>query len=149
MDARLRMRDNQAVTQAYTHPTGYRFDDFYLDVENRELRREGKTLALNSKYFDVLLLLVSRAGRLVEKQRIFDEVWSGVFVTDAALTAKVKTAIASDVGVGTAANINVQTYNGEVQLSGFVSSPDEASRAVHAANSVNGVRVVRNDVRVK
>ncbi|HEY7547267.1 MAG TPA: transcriptional regulator, partial [Blastocatellia bacterium] len=90
MDARLRMRDNQAVTQAYTHPTGYRFDDFYLDVENRELRRDGKTLALNSKYFDVLLLLVSRAGRLVEKQRIFDEVWSGVFVTDAALTQCIK-----------------------------------------------------------
>ena len=74
---------------------------------------------------------------------------AGEFTSDAALTAKVKTAIASDVGVGTAANINVQTYNGEVQLSGFVSSPDEASRAVHAANSVNGVRVVRNDVRVK
>ncbi|MEW6207034.1 MAG: winged helix-turn-helix domain-containing protein [Acidobacteriota bacterium] len=76
--------------QAQTHTSGYRFDDFYLDVENRELRREGRPLALNSKYFDVLLLLVSRAGRLVEKQRIFDEVWSGVFVTDAALTQCIK-----------------------------------------------------------
>ncbi len=78
------------MAQAHIHPAGYRFDDFYLDVENRELRREGRPLALNSKYFDVLLLLVSRSGRLVEKQRIFDEVWDGVFVTDAALTQCIK-----------------------------------------------------------
>lgn len=74
---------------------------------------------------------------------------AGEFTSDAALTAKVKTAIATDVGAGTAANINVQSYKGEVQLSGFVSSPDEARRAVEAAKSVEGVRVVRNDVRVR
>jgi osmotically-inducible protein OsmY len=73
----------------------------------------------------------------------------GQFTSDAALTAKVKTAIADDVGVGTAANINVQSYKGEVQLSGFVASPDEASRAVQAANSVDGVRAIRSDVQVK
>src|SRR5713226_5828188 len=69
---------------------GYRFDEFDLDARNRRLSRNGKLLALNSKYFDVLLLLVSRAGQLVEKQRIFDEVWDGVFVTDAALTQCIK-----------------------------------------------------------
>ena len=74
---------------------------------------------------------------------------AGEFTSDAALTAKVKTAIVTDVGAGTAANINVQSYKGEVQLSGFVANADEASRAVKAANSVEGVRVVRNDVRVK
>ncbi len=78
------------MAQAHMHPSGYRFDDFHLDVENRELRRAGLPLALNSKYFDVLLLLVSRSGRLVEKQRIFDEIWDGVFVTDAALTQCIK-----------------------------------------------------------
>src|SRR2546425_1681113 len=70
--------------------SGYRFDDFNLDARNRRLSRKGQPLALNSKYFDVLLLLVSRAGQLVEKQRIFDEVWDGVFVSDAALTQCVK-----------------------------------------------------------
>lgn len=74
---------------------------------------------------------------------------AGEFTSDAALTAKVKTAIATDVGAGTAANINVQSYKGEVQLSGYVSSAEEASKAVQAANSVDGVRVVRNDVRVR
>jgi len=70
--------------------TGYRFDDLYLDLRNRELRRNGRALTLNSKYFDVLHLLVRRNGRLVEKQKIFDEVWAGVIVTDAALTQCIK-----------------------------------------------------------
>jgi osmotically-inducible protein OsmY len=74
---------------------------------------------------------------------------AGEFTSDAALTAKVKTAIAHEVGVGTAANINVQSYKGEVQLSGFVASADQASRAVQAANGVTGVRTVQNDVQVK
>jgi len=69
---------------------GYRFDDFYLDASNRRLSRSGEPIALNSKYFDVLLLLVSRSGQLVEKQSLFDEVWNGLFVTDAALTQCIK-----------------------------------------------------------
>ena len=73
----------------------------------------------------------------------------GQFAGDAALTAKEKTAIANDVGAGTAANINVNSYRGEVQLTGFVSSQDEARRAANAATRVDGVSRVVNDVRVK
>src|SRR5215831_10195807 len=68
----------------------YRFDDFHLDARNRLLVRGGDPVPLNSKYFDVLLLLVSQSGQLVEKNRIFNEVWDGVFVTDAALTQCIK-----------------------------------------------------------
>jgi DNA-binding winged helix-turn-helix (wHTH) protein len=68
----------------------YRFDDFYLDARNRQLLRNGEPVPLNSKYLDALVLLVSHSGRLVEKQRIFEEVWDGVFVTDAALTQCIK-----------------------------------------------------------
>jgi osmotically-inducible protein OsmY len=74
---------------------------------------------------------------------------AGEFTSDAALTAKVKTAIATDVGAGTAANINVNSYKGEVQLSGFVASADQANQAAQAARNVDGVVSVRNDVRVK
>jgi DNA-binding winged helix-turn-helix (wHTH) protein len=73
-----------------TQVAGYRFDDIYLDVRNRQLWRKGQLLPLTSKYFDVLLLLVRQSGHLVEKQRIFDEVWDGVIVTDAALTQCIK-----------------------------------------------------------
>ena len=74
---------------------------------------------------------------------------TGQYVDDATVTAKVKTAIATDVGIKAAANVNVETSHGVVQLSGFAASDDQASRAVQAAKKVAGVRSVRNDIRVK
>ena len=74
---------------------------------------------------------------------------AGEFTDDAALTAKVKTAIATDAGAKTAAVVNVETYRGVVQLTGFVDSDDQASRAVSAAKKVQGVRSVKNDIRLK
>ena len=68
---------------------------------------------------------------------------------DVALTAKVKTAIATDVGARAAASINVETYKGVVQLSGFVDSRDMANRAVDAAKKVSGVKTLKNDLRLK
>jgi osmotically-inducible protein OsmY len=74
---------------------------------------------------------------------------TGEFTNDAALTARVKSAIATDVGARTAAAINIETYRGVVQLTGFVDSEDQASRAVAAAKKVQGVRSVKNDIRIK
>jgi len=74
---------------------------------------------------------------------------AGEYASDAGLTAKVKTAIATDVGARTAAGVNVETYKGTVQLSGFVDSQDQATRAADAAKKVEGVRSVKNDIRVK
>jgi hyperosmotically inducible periplasmic protein len=74
---------------------------------------------------------------------------AGEFGSDAALTAKVKTAIASDAGIGSASAINVQSYRGTVQLSGFVDSPEKIQRAADAARKVEGVRTVENNIKVK
>jgi osmotically-inducible protein OsmY len=74
---------------------------------------------------------------------------TGEYASDAGLTAKVKTAIATDVGARTAAGVNVETYKGTVQLSGFVDSQDQATRAADAAKKVDGVKSVKNDIRVK
>jgi len=74
---------------------------------------------------------------------------TGQYVDDATVTAKVKTAIASDVGVRAASNVNVETYQGTVQLSGFADSHDQATEAVAAAEKVKGVRDVKNDIHVK
>ena len=74
---------------------------------------------------------------------------TGEFTSDAALTAKVKSAIATDVGARTAAAINIETYRGVVQLTGFVNSREQADRAEAAAKKVDGVRTVKNDVRIK
>jgi hyperosmotically inducible protein len=74
---------------------------------------------------------------------------AGEYTDDAALTAKVKTAIATDAGAKTAAAVNVETYRGVVQLTGFVDSEDQVNRAVSAAKKVQGVRSVKNDIRLK
>jgi hyperosmotically inducible protein len=74
---------------------------------------------------------------------------TGEFTNDAALTAKVKSAIATNVGARTAAAINIETYRGVVQLTGFVASREQAERAEAAAKKVEGVKSVKNDVRIK
>jgi len=73
---------------------------------------------------------------------------TGEFVDDGALTVRVKTAIASEAGPGTAMNVNVTTYRGTVQLSGFVDSSQTVERAGDIARHVEGVRSVKNDLTV-
>ena len=70
--------------------SGYRFDHFVLDIQNRQLRRNDVPVRLSSRYFDVLVLLVSNAGQLVEKPRIFAEVWNDIIVSDTSLTQCIK-----------------------------------------------------------
>jgi hyperosmotically inducible protein len=72
---------------------------------------------------------------------------TGEFVDDATVTARVKTALAKADNVPVT-SINVNTYRGEVVLAGFVENEGMIQRAVAAARSVDGVRVVRNDLRV-
>ena len=74
---------------------------------------------------------------------------AGEFTDDAAVTAKVKTAIATDVGARAAAAINVETYRGTVQLTGFVDDRATANKAAAAAQKVNGVKSLKNDIRLK
>jgi osmotically-inducible protein OsmY len=74
---------------------------------------------------------------------------AGQFTDDAAITAKVKSAIATDVGARTAAAVNVDTYRGTVELSGFVDDKATAQRAEAAAKKVSGVREVKNALRLK
>jgi hyperosmotically inducible protein len=73
---------------------------------------------------------------------------TGEYVDDTVITAKVKTAILEQKGLKSA-EINVETFKGVVQLSGFVSSHDAELLAMSTARSVNGVNSVKNDMRVK
>ncbi len=72
---------------------------------------------------------------------------AGRFVDDAALTAKVKTALARDRDVS-ALDVNVTTYRGVVQLSGFVNDAKEIRKAEEDARRIEGVRDVYNDLHV-
>lgn len=70
--------------------THFRFDDFRLDVPGRQLWRGDVPVELAGRYFDALVLLVRDHGQLISKDRFFDEVWSGVIVSDSALTQCIK-----------------------------------------------------------
>jgi osmotically-inducible protein OsmY len=73
---------------------------------------------------------------------------TGEFMDDTALTTKVKASIFNEPMLKSA-EINVETFKGEVQLSGFVSGQDSINKAVEVARGVKGVRSVKNDMRVK
>src|SRR5256885_1651791 len=74
---------------------------------------------------------------------------TGEYVDDSGITARVKTALLNDSGIREASAITVETYRGVVQLSGFVDTPEMAQKAVSSAQKVNGVRSVKNDIRIK
>lgn len=73
---------------------------------------------------------------------------TGEYVDDTVITTKVKAAIFNEPTLKVA-QINVETFRGVVQLSGFVSSADMISKAVQVARGVNGVKSVKNDMRLR
>src|SRR5438128_6631140 len=73
---------------------------------------------------------------------------TGQYIDDSAITTSVKAAIFNEPTLKSA-EINVETFKGRVQLSGFVTSRANIDRAVTVAQGVNGVTSVANDMRVK
>jgi len=73
---------------------------------------------------------------------------TGEYVDDAAITTKVKAAIFNEPTLK-ATEINVETFKGTVQLSGFVAQAGDAQKAADVARGVKGVSSVKNDIRVK
>lgn len=73
---------------------------------------------------------------------------TGEYVDDTVITTKVKAAILHDPSLKVT-EINVETFKGVVQLSGFVKSQADINRAVEVARGVKGVTSVKNDMRLK
>jgi hyperosmotically inducible protein len=67
---------------------------------------------------------------------------------DSAITARVKAALLAEKRIPSL-SISVETYEGRVQLSGFVNAPEIVSRAGRVTAGVNGVRTVHNNIGVK
>jgi TolB-like protein/DNA-binding winged helix-turn-helix (wHTH) protein len=64
----------------------FRFEGFTLDAGRRELRRDAAAVELRPKCLDLLTCLLRRAGRVVTKNELMEQVWPGVVVTDESLT---------------------------------------------------------------
>lgn len=73
---------------------------------------------------------------------------TGQYIDDTAITAKVKAAIIDDATLKLA-EINVETFKGQVRLSGFVSSQASIDRTEALARGIGGVTSVQNNMRLK
>ena len=73
---------------------------------------------------------------------------TGEYIDDSVITSKVKTAIFNEPAL-TSAEINVETFKGVVQLSGFVNSQSDINRAATIARGIKGVQSVKNDMQIK
>ena len=67
----------------------YRFGEFTLDVPDRRLTRGTCPVHLAPKTYDVLVVLIRRAGRLVTKHELLERIWPDVFVDEGILTVHV------------------------------------------------------------
>jgi Predicted periplasmic or secreted lipoprotein len=73
---------------------------------------------------------------------------TGGYIDDSVITTKVKAAIFNEPTLKST-EINVETFKGTVQLGGFVNSQADINRAVEVTRKVDGVRAVKNDMRLK
>jgi len=73
---------------------------------------------------------------------------TGEYIDDALITGKVKAALIADPDLK-ATEINVETYKGTVQLSGFVAAPEHIPKAVQLARDIDGVKGVKNAIAIK
>lgn len=96
----------------------------------------------------IALLAILATASLVGCASTATSEGTGEYVDDSVITAKVKTAILGEPTLKST-EINVETFKGAVQLSGFVGSQDDIHTAIAMAKGVKGVTSVKNDMRLK
>ena len=101
-----------------------------------------------TKRFSILLLAAAALTSVVGCAATSTRESTGQYMDDTAITARVKAAIFNDASLKSA-EINVETFKGAVQLSGFVNSNADIQRAVTLVQGMGGVRSVKNDMRLK
>ena len=72
----------------------------------------------------------------------------GAYMGDSWVTAKVKSAILNEPSLKVM-QVNVETYEGMVQLSGFVDNAESRAKAAEIARSIQGVKSVKNDLQLR
>ncbi|MEZ6059240.1 MAG: AAA family ATPase [Planctomycetaceae bacterium] len=125
------------------------FHDFRLDIDDAQLLRAGKRVALTPKAFDVLAHLVKNAGRLVSKEELLNSLWDDVLVSDASLVVCIRE-IRKALGDQARSPRFIETahrrgyrFIAEVSESGAVASndrPDSRSAAAEAPTAETDTR---------
>ncbi|MFA5699700.1 MAG: BON domain-containing protein [Desulfuromonas sp.] len=94
-------------------------------------------------YFAILILLALCGCAGTETSRS-----TGAYIDDKTISTKVKAQLAAD-SLTEALQIEVETYKGVVQLSGFVNTIESKERAEEIAEAVTGVKEVKNNLNIR
>jgi hyperosmotically inducible protein len=98
-------------------------------------------------YLTVLLLAITLAS-VIGCSSTSKQESTGEYIDDSVITTKVKAAILNEPTLKSA-EINVETFKGVVQLSGFVNSQSDINKAVEITQGIKGVTSVNNSMRLK
>lgn len=102
------------------------------------------TLARRLAAFLSALMIVALPGCAPTETRA----GTGQYIDDTVITAKVKGALIADPELK-ATEIQVDTFKGTVQLSGFVAAPEHVQKAERLTRDIAGVKSVKNDIAIK
>jgi hypothetical protein len=111
-------------------------------------KRKGKTIMVKAQRLVRFLLCIGLITVFLGCAGTHKRESTGEYVDDSVITAKVKAAIFNEPTLKTL-QINVETFKGTVQLSGFVDSAQSVNKAGAVAGNVKGVVSVKNDLVVK
>src|SRR5258706_14281620 len=111
-------------------PERYRFGAFALQPDNRRLLKDGATIALRPRAFDLLVALVDRAGRLVTKDELLDRVWPKTVVEEAALHVQVS-ALRKVLGANAITTVSGRGYQFTLPVTKGDDQADRASKPKH------------------
>src|SRR6266498_5809131 len=111
-------------------PERYRFGPFELQPDNRRLLKDGATIVLRPRAFDLLAALVERAGHLVTKDELLDQVWPKLVVEEAALHVQVS-ALRKVVGSEAITTVSGRGYQFTLPVTKGDGEANRASRSKH------------------
>src|SRR5216684_2011264 len=108
----------------------YRFGPFELEPDKRRLLKDGATISLRPRAFDLLAALVERAGHLVTKDELLDQVWPKMVVEEAALHVQVS-ALRKVLGADAITTVSGRGYQFTLPVTKGDGQADRASKPKH------------------
>jgi TolB-like protein len=119
----------------------FRFGDYVLDIERRELRRGAEPVALEPQVFDLLVYLVRNRDRVVSKDDSIQGVWGGRIVSDSALTTRLNAVRKAVNDSGVEQRLIRTVPRRGVRFIGEVSEDDEPATRVEVTPAAIGPQI--------
>ena len=105
----------------------YRFDDFELDTDRYELRRNGAPQHVEPLVFDLMVFFARNSGRIASREAIIDQVWQGRSVSDATISSCIKSARRA-LGDNGGSQSYIRTVRGRgFEFTGTITTSDDVS----------------------